>query len=93
MTKGEPYTLTQEQADYTNVSVLGKFLEKYPDCEPVKAEYKAAKARIDHSRKRRKVHVLGTKQCPNRHKGQTHFAIQDSVSPTYHCLYCCANMS
>lgn len=89
----KPYTLCDEQADRLNVTVLGRFLQKHPDCEPVKVEYKAAKARIDWVDKQWKKHVRGTSQCSERHKGQTHFAVQTSVIPTYRCLYCCADMT
>ena len=88
-----PYTLVQEQADRINVVVLGRFLEKHPDCAPVRQEYDRCKANVDWRTKQREKHVLGTKQCPYQRKGKTHFAVQDSCAPTYRCLYCCADMS
>lgn len=90
---GEPYTLTKEHADRMNVVVLGRFLEKHPDCDIVRQEHDSAKRQVDLLQKRRKKHVTGRQQCPDRNKGQTHFAIQDSIGPTYRCLYCLADMS
>ena len=88
----EPYTETQAHADRLNVVVLGRFLEKHPRCQPVRQGYNAAKARLEWAQEQRKKHVFGTEPCPERSNGQTHFAIQDSIGPTYSCFYCCADM-
>lgn len=91
--KDMPYTMLDDRRDRMNELVLGRFLEKHPDCDPVRQEYKRAKANVAWARKQRKKHVTGRAQCPNRHKDQTHFAIQDGIGPTYRCLYCYADMS
>jgi hypothetical protein len=92
-TRGKPYTLLEEYHDRLNVTVLGRFLEKFPNTAVVRQEYDQSKDTIAWVQKQRKKNVRGTSQCPRRDKGQTHFAVQDSTSPSYRCLYCCADMS